>query len=223
MRIDLLFARNYSLAVAEDLDSFASCWEFPFGRQVDPTTVGCVEQTVTWSLRGGPQVTGGAAVLPDPVCVVVSSAGAPSWLGVFHPILVSARDTKAAVALPDGETFAVVSHGTAYRVWADDPHHWEQIADGGVHDPIASSELGIVVFAGHTVVTGYGTSGRVWESERLVWDDLRPVRLDGGTLHMEGFDAPSDEIVSFTVDVRSGRSIDAPHPDRQVRSAEGSV
>ena len=114
MRIDLVFARDYSLAVAEDLDAFASCWEFPFGRQVDPAAVGRVEQTVTWSLAGGPEVSGAAVVLPDPVCVVVDSEGAPSWLGVFHPIVVS-RDTNAAVALPDGETFAVLSHGTAYR------------------------------------------------------------------------------------------------------------
>lgn len=223
MKFDLVFARDYSLALAEDLDSFSTCWEFPSGCQVDPATVGRVEQTVTWSLRGGPEVTSPAVVLPDPVCVVVNSVGAPSWLGVFHPILTSARDTNAAVALPDGETFAVLSHGTGYRVWVEDPQRWEEIAAGGVHDPIVSSELGIVVFAGHTVLTGYGPSGLVWESERLVWDDLRPVRLDGETLQMEGFDAPRNEIVSFTVDVRSGRSTDAPHPDRQLRSADGPV
>lgn len=174
MRIDLAFARGYSLAVAEGLDPRATCWEFPSGRQVDPTSVRPVEQAVTWSLTGGPEVT------------------AP----------------------------VVVSHGAAYRVWVDDPEHWEEIAPGGVHEPIIASEPGIVAFADHTVLIGYGSGGLVWESEPLVWDDLRPVHLDGATLQLEGFDAPRNEIVSFTVDLRSGRSLDAPHPGRWLRSAD---
>lgn len=220
MRIDLAFARGYSLAVAEDLDPRATCWEFPSGRQVDPTSVRPVEQAVTWSLTGGPEVTAPAVLLPEPVRVVVDSVGGPSWLGVFHPTLLSARDTNAAVALPDGETFVVVSHGAAYRVWVDDPEHWEEIAPGGVHEPIIASEPGIVAFADHTVLIGYGSGGLVWESEPLVWDDLRPVQLAGATLQLEGFDAPRNEIVSFTVDLRSGRSLDAPHPGRRLRSAD---
>jgi hypothetical protein len=143
-----------------------------------------------------------------------------SWLGVFHPVLLSARDTNVAVALPDGETFVVVSHGAAYRVWVDDPHRWEEVAAGGVLEPVIASEPGIVALADHTGLVGYGPSGLAWKSERLVWDDLRPVGLDGAALQMEGFDAPRNEVVSFTLDLRSGRSLDAPYPDRGVRSAD---
>jgi hypothetical protein len=83
MRIDLAFARGYSVAVAEDLDPRATCWEFPSGRQVDPTSVGPLEQTVTWSLTGGPEVTAPAVLLPEPVRVVVDSVAGPSWWGTI--------------------------------------------------------------------------------------------------------------------------------------------
>jgi hypothetical protein len=41
------------------------------------------------------------------------------------------------------------------------------------------------------------------------------MRLDGELLHLDGFDAPVNEIVPFTR--RTGRCADAPHPARRLR------
>ena len=207
MRVDLAFARDYSLAAVEALDQFRSGWEFPPGRQVDPATVGGFEQTVTYSVAGKPDVVGPTFGVPAPVCVAVRPDRAESWLGMFHPIITSARDTNAVVALPDGETFAVVSHGSVYRAWVEAPARWEKISPGGVHDPVIAPDLELVAFADHNTLIAYGVNGLAWESERLVLDDLRPLRLEGEMLWMEGFDG--NEIVPFTVDLRSGRSCDA--------------
>jgi hypothetical protein len=111
---------------------------------------------------------------------------AASWLGIFYPILTSARDTNAVVALPDGETFAVVSHGSVYRAWVEAPERWEEIAPGGVHEPVIARDLELVAFVDHTVLTAYGVHGLAWKSERLVWDDVNdPGKFgpDGGVEH----------------------------------------
>jgi hypothetical protein len=185
---------------------------------VDPRAVGRIEFTPTWSLRGGPEIVGETVPLPPPVCVAVSANGADPWLGVFHSD-GSGRGTTAVIALPDRETFAVIADGDAYRVWVTEPGRWTKIA-GAVTEPVVSLELQLVAFADWTTVVAYGTQGLQWESEQLTWDDLRPLRLEGSSLLIEGFDAPKNAIVPFSVDLRTGKSEDAPHPNRRLRRVD---
>jgi hypothetical protein len=51
---------------------------------------------------------------------------------------------NCAVALPDRQSIAVVSHGAAYRVWAADPRRWDDVSIGGVMQPVVviALELG---------------------------------------------------------------------------------
>jgi hypothetical protein len=129
--------------------------------------------------------------------------------------------TTAVTALPDRETFAVISDGDAYRVWASEPGHWSEISPGGGYsEPLTLPELELVVLADFTTLVAYGPSGPVWESERLVWDDLRVLGVDQERLLMQGFDAPKNAIVPFSVDLRTGRSEDAPHPERRLRRVD---
>jgi hypothetical protein len=73
---------------------------------------------------------------------------------------------------------------------------------------VASHEL--VVFAEYTHLSAYGTAGLAWESDRLVWDDLHVLRIEGDTLIAEGFDAPRNGMAKFAVDLATGASADAP-------------
>ncbi len=69
-----------------------------------------------------------------------------------------------------------------------------------------------MLFTEHTETTAYGSDGLAWRSGRLVWDDLHAVGVDGSTLIAEGFDPPSGRFVRFAVDLKTGRSDDAPNP-----------
>jgi hypothetical protein len=143
MEADNTFSDHFSLAFVEDLEAFATAWEFPSGRQVDPATVGPREFTPSWSLNGRPAIRGETKLLPSPVCVAVNPEGAEPWLGVFNSD-GSGRNTQAVIALPDGETFAVLSDGDAYRAWAFEPGRGTAIAYGGVSEPghLARAEIG---------------------------------------------------------------------------------
>jgi hypothetical protein len=214
VRIDLTFAGDYELAVPDGSDlSELVAYQYPPGAVVDLATIAVTEQTISYSVAGMAPTEPVPMEPQDPVRVEVRPAVAGSWLGVFDARLPSPRGVNCVVALPDHESLAVISHGAAYRVWADDPRRWEELSIGGVMQPVVVTVPELVLLVEHTTILAYGPHGLAWESEALVWDDLEAVSVDGEHLRAKGFDAPRNKIVAFTVDLRTGRSRDAPRSD----------
>jgi hypothetical protein len=149
----------------------------------------------------------------DAVVIGVEPVDGRAWIGLFSAQLTSPRGATGVVALPDRESFAVLCAGAAYRVSAVSPGDWEEISVGGVEAPVVSSDPELVLFVEHTAIIAYGSDGLAWQTERLVWDDLHALRVDGSTLIAEGFDPPVGRMVTFGVDLKTGRSDDAPNPD----------
>jgi hypothetical protein len=152
----------------------------------------------------------------DAVVVGVEPADGRAWIGLFSAQIPSPRGVSGVVALPDRESFAVLCAGAAYRVSAASPGDWEEISAGGVEAPVVSSEHEIMLFVEHTSIIAFGSDGLAWQTERLVWDDLHALSLDGSTLVADGFDPPVGRTVSFGVDLKTGRSDDAPNPDSRL-------
>jgi hypothetical protein len=148
----------------------------------------------------------------DGAVLSIEPRSAAPWIGRFASSF--ARGASCAVALPDGKNLAVVSKGAAYRVAAHDPLDWNEIPTGAASEPVVMEALELVLFVDNTVVSAYGRDGLAWQTERLVWDQLMVGRVDGSTLEAEGFDAPADRIVSFTINLRTGEAMDAPYPPR---------
>lgn len=149
----------------------------------------------------------------DAVVVGVEPVDARAWVGLFSARLTSPRSANGVVALPDRESFAVLCAGAVYRVSAVSPGDWKEISVGGVEAPVVSTEPELVLFVEHTTIIAYGREGLAWQTERLVWDGLHALRVDGSTLIAEGFDPPTGRTVSFGVDLHTGRSDNAPNPD----------
>jgi hypothetical protein len=149
----------------------------------------------------------------DGVLLGIEPAGGDPWIGIFgSSLLASPRGATCAVALPDRATLAVLSKGAAYRVSAHDPLEWDEISVGGTAKPVVIEPLELVLFVEHADISAYGRAGLEWKSDRLVWDGLEVGDVDGFTLRARGFDASQDRIVSFTLDLRTGKSENASHP-----------
>jgi hypothetical protein len=217
VRIDLTFAGEYELRAGDGSDPPQElAYEYPPGAVVDVATLERREMTITWSV-GDTAVESDRTVWADPVQLDVRPIDAARWLGIFWAQLLSPRGASCAVALPDRESIAVLSHGAAYRVWASDPTRWDEISAGGVMQPVVVNALELVLLVEHTTIAAYGTHGLARRSEQLVWDDLEAVAVKGAHLHATGFEAPRNEIVPLTVDLRTGRSQHAPHPRSRLR------
>jgi hypothetical protein len=64
--------------------------------------------------------------------------------------------------------------------------------------PVVVDALKLVLLVQHTTIRAYGERGLAWEPERLVWDDLEAVAVNGEQLQAKGFDAPRNQTVAFT-------------------------
>ena len=224
VRIDLTFAGEYELAVADKEDRSATiAYEYPAGAVVDLATFVVPEPAISWQVAGHAPSEPVPVDAPDPRRLLIQPGGAAAWLGIFHAVLTSARNTNCAVALPDRESIAVISAGTAFRVWARDPERWEELSPGGVQQPVVVDALKLVLLVEHTTILAYGPGGLAWESERLVSDDLEAVAVNGDQLHAKGFDAPRNETVAVTVDLKTGRSLDAPDPEQRLRRSDQPI
>jgi hypothetical protein len=65
-------------------------------------------------------------------------------------------------------------------------------------------DQGLILFADDTTITAYGRSGLVWSSERLCWDDLKIVGVDGDQVIACGYDAPTESDGRFVLDLFTG-------------------
>lgn len=98
-------------------------YEYPPGKLIDVAKLERPEMAIAWSI-GDTVVESEPMVWPDAVQLYVRPADAAHWSGIFQARLLSPRGASCAVALPDRESIAVLSHGAAYRVWASDPVRW---------------------------------------------------------------------------------------------------
>ena len=80
--------------------------------------------------------------------------------------------------------------------------------------PVVVAALELVLLVEHTT---YGPRGLEWKSEPPVSDDLEALSVDGEHSRAKGYDAARNKTVAFTIDLRTGRSQDAPHHDRRRR------
>lgn len=198
--LDKTFLGSYEFAPEELLFQIGRMFSFP----------GASESKTPWWIEDWDHDR------DDAVVVGVEPADGRAWIGLFSAQIPSPRGASVIVALPDRESFAVLCAGAAYRVSATNPTDWEEISVGGVETPIIVEDHELVLFVETTQIRAYGRDGLAWRTEPLVWDDLHAVRVERSTLIAEGFDAPLNEIVRFGVDLKTGTSEDAPHPDRQL-------
>jgi hypothetical protein len=205
VRIRTEFPAEYGLRPLDFIDRRHSRRVFEYDREAANGPVSHVatvsEVDVQQELHAGPII----AVTPDE---------AEPWIGLFYGFgygVPPALDTQV-LTMPDRKSFAVIETGDGVIVRADEPATAEVVDLVPITDVAVVTEHAIIVFADFSTMAAYGETGFIWRSERLAWDDVKIVGVEGTTIHATGFDAPdNDRAYPFTVDLLTGASSDRPY------------
>ena len=128
------------------------------------------------------------------------------WTGFFALGFESKEVAHGIFSCPDPDWLCAVPGGYAYVVDTANPERWMQIEQRPVTGVRAVPELRLLLFAGFTTITVLGESQRLWTTERLSWEGVTMIEIQGTVLHGFGWDALTDKEVPFEVDLLTGKS-----------------
>jgi hypothetical protein len=144
--------------------------------------------------------TGGGTHREGYIVRFTDSRGSP-WVGNFQPGL-GGIDT--VIDHPNGHRFIVVCCGQGYIVDPDDRAHREYLGD---QLEIALPVLGLGVLLGNGLwFEAVGAGGTLWTSDRISWDGMQGLKVDGQLLTGESYDPLTDSWIPFELDLSSGHS-----------------
>ena len=123
-----------------------------------------------------------------------------SWVGNFHRGL-----NRYDQVLPhfDNRHLVIVSGGSAYIV---DPNSKSVAETFGatIEYCLAVEEVDVLVFGNGVWFEFVSSDGHRAQTERISWDGMRNISLNGLTLHGESYDPMQDKWIGFEVDIIEG-------------------
>lgn len=133
----------------------------------------------------------------------VTPSDGDSWNGRF---LGGAEGLNGVFATPNPDTLCVIVNGDGYWVPARDPAKLEQVRSVPIKRVVPILDRGVLIFLSYTRLAGYDSSGFMWSTDDLSWDGLEIVDVNSERVRGTAWDSPAARIVSFAVDVLTGRA-----------------
>jgi hypothetical protein len=143
-----------------------------------------------------PRGTGGS----EGVLLRIVLENADVWMGCFSPF----TRTPTLLAAPQADWLFVIPDNTGYAVNTSQPSEWSCVRSWPVTGVQTVKDHGMILFADDTTITAYGRKGVIWSSERLCWDDLKIIGVDGDQIIGCGFDPTNSSEGRFILDVLTG-------------------
>jgi hypothetical protein len=156
---------------------------------------------------------------PDPPGLIVEleTPDRSPWTAVFAGHKPSeSRPTPAVTGLfttPDEDLLCVVAGGVVYFVEPGDEHPFgrRSMVTNPIRHVLPFPAHGVIVFADIAYIYGYGFVEKpgcygvyeIW-CERLGDDELKVVRVTEDRIEGSAWNAPSEEVRGFSLDVRTG-------------------
>ena len=124
---------------------------------------------------------------------------ASPWVGNFQP---GYRGISRVLFHPDGRTLLVVSRGIAYPIDPESRSLASPVVDEDVEDTCVPD--GRLVLVGSTDLTILGPGSQRIKTQRVAWDGVQDVRVEGRKLFANGWDAVGDVWRPIEVDLHDG-------------------
>lgn len=147
---------------------------------------------------------------------VVPAKGLP-WIGIFGPGYESPRAITGVYSCPHHEEICVVVQGEGYIISVIDPSMSSLIGVFPILEVHVLLEEQLLLFVNFTHIVAYGVKGIAWSTERLSWDGLKVVKITSRFIEGIAWDAPSEQEVGFTVDLKTGEHTGGSSPDHYLK------
>lgn len=141
----------------------------------------------------------------DGVMLKVTPHTAASWIGVFaaEP---KGRYKSGIYSCPDANALCVISNGAGYTVDVRDPDGYEELPIFPVLEVLPGKDPGLLIVVNYTDVLAWGLSGEQWCAERVSFDGIRDLRIEGRFLHGLAW-SPMKGECPFTLDLATGARV----------------
>jgi hypothetical protein len=129
---------------------------------------------------------------PDPDWLCAVSGGYAYLVDVAHP-----------------ENFTMLRYRPVLDVLCYLPDFLDNLPDNlhKMRDEMPVLRNGLLLFVGHHTILAWGRDGEAWESDRLSWEGITNLRIEGSVLHGEGWDLITDKDLPFAIDLDTGKRI----------------
>lgn len=123
------------------------------------------------------------------------------WIGEFKAGL---GGISGIFATPNEDTICVISRGEAYLVDTLRPERYSLL-------PVIPVKLigrvpgrDLLFLVDYIELCAVSKDGLVWRTRRVSWDGIKILEVTDRQIRGEGWDAPTDTWIPFTVDVETG-------------------
>lgn len=142
------------------------------------------------------------ANLPTPkgLSYVFFKTDGDSWIGNFRSNRTKLNDVYE---ISQSDTLLVFAEGKAYLLDPDTAEALEVIGDG--FDQCLKTPNGTMILSDGCKLTILDTRGERWESERISWDEIKDLRINGNTVQGLASDAidTKKEWKPFSLDLET--------------------
>lgn len=177
---------------------------YVYPSQVEEVERGALEVLIQHRSDGQPFLATCALGFRDP------SAPSGIW-SMPHPdwLCAVAGGYAYLIDVTDPRKFTMVRYRPVLDVLCYLPEDLDNSSDQGDKTPerLAFSTDSFLLFVGHHTILAWGRNGEAWESDRLSWEGISAIQIEGHTLHGQGWDLLTDKELPFALDLRTGRKL----------------
>ena len=115
-------------------------------------------------------------------------------------------------SMPDPDWMCAVSGGYAYLIYTAAPEkftmlRYRPVLDVAHYSTESHTGARLLLFVGHHSILAWGRDGEAWESEKLSWEGITNLSIEGRILRGEGWDLMTDKNLPFSLDIETGRRL----------------
>lgn len=137
--------------------------------------------------------------------LMVRPAGGGAFLATCALGFTDPAMPTGIFACPNPQELCAVAGGYAYIIDTAHPEHSTHIALKPVVEVRALNVQKLLLFIGFHSMLAWGSRGIAWQTEKLSWEGLRIIGMEGDTLHGFGWNLMTDKEAAFSVDLLTGQ------------------